>query len=373
MKKILIKLKNKLSSIIKVKLGKHINKKTEKLNKKVVKHHNFSDWFFCVVCGHKYKNVSLKNRLKMYANGFTSDEYVDYNFEKNNMKEYITEVERWKSREINGNYNIVLDDKRLFYEVFSKYIRIPKTLFYITNGRLTSYEGDGVLSYNKVIELLEMYRGFVLRPIRDGGGRGIKIIKKIGNDIFLNEQKCDEGTFKCILQNQQDAVISEYIFQHKYSNEIFDKSVNTIRIITIQEDDGQVKIPIALHRFGTIESVPVDNACSGGIFSMIDLESGVIGKAKSYRTKDTYIYHPNSKSKIEGVTIPRWTEIKEKVTSVANKFPYIKFIAWDIALTDNDIIAIEGNASSDLAFYQMFKPLKNSELGSFYKKYNIIK
>ena len=374
MKKILIKLKNKLSSIIKIKLGKHINKKTEKLNKKVVKHHNFSDWFFCVVCSHKYKNVSLKNRLKMYANGFTSDEYVDYNFEKNNMKEYITEVERWKSREINGKYNVVLDDKRLFYEAFCKYIKIPKTLFYIVKGKFLSYEKDEELSLENIFELLNIYKGLVIRPISDGGGRGICIVKQIGDKIYLNDDECDKNTVKDVFKGQNDSVVSEYVFQHKYANDIFDKSVNTIRIVTIQKENGKAEIPIALHRFGTKESIPVDNACNGGIFSIINLENGTIGKAKSYRTDEIYTKHPDSKAQIEGITVPRWNEIKEKVIYVANRFPYIKFIAWDIALTTNDEInAIEGNASTGLNVFQSFEPLKNTSLGEFYKKYNVIK
>ena len=58
------------------------------------------------------------------------------------MKEYLTDVQRWKSRQINGDYNIILDDKRLFYEIFSKYLDIPETIGYLINKKFQNYEGE---------------------------------------------------------------------------------------------------------------------------------------------------------------------------------------------------------------------------------------
>ena len=52
----------------------------------------------------------------------------------------------------------------------------------------------------------------------------------------------------------------------EYSNKIYSNSVNTIRIIVINNGDGTFSIPIAVHRFGTKTSQIVDNAASGGVF-----------------------------------------------------------------------------------------------------------
>lgn len=66
-------------------------------------------------------------------------------------------------------------------------------------------------------------------------------------------------------------------------------------------------------------------------------------------------------------------KIKKEIINVANKFPYLNFIAWDVVVTDNGLYVLEANASSSLELFQIFKPLKNTELWEFYKYYNIIK
>lgn len=49
------KLKDFLISFIKMNIENYINKKNNILNKKIQKHHEFSDWFYCVVCNKKFK------------------------------------------------------------------------------------------------------------------------------------------------------------------------------------------------------------------------------------------------------------------------------------------------------------------------------
>ena len=109
------------------------------------------------------------------------------------------------------------------------------------------------------------------------------------------------------------------------------------------------------------------------IFSSIDIKSGTLSSARSYRNNDNVKNHPDTNSQIEGVVIPKWNEIKGKIIDIANKFPYINFIAWDVAVTDDGFSVIEGNASTGLPIFQMFKPLRDEKLGEFYKKMGIIK
>lgn len=317
--------------------------------------------------------MSLKNKVKMYLKGFTSDDYVNYNFARNDPKDYITESERWKSRNINGKYNIVLDDKRLFYETFCRHLNIPRTLLFVSDGNIFDYETHRILNTEEVVNVLKEYKGLVFRPLSSGGGKDINIITFINDKFFLNHICQTEENIKDFLKVQYNCVVSEYLFQHKYSSDIYDKSVNTIRIITIQEENKGAIIPLALHRFGTDDSYPVDNACSGGIFAPIYVETGVIGKAKSYRNNHTVVLHPNTNTRIEGVIVPKWDYIKESIISVANKFPYINFFAWDVVITNDGFSVIESNISTDIAFFQMYNPERNGILGNFYRKKGVIK
>ena len=76
---------------------------------------------------------------------------------------------------------------------------------------------------------------------------------------------------------------------------------------------------------------------------------------------------------IEGQKVPKWEELKEMCISVASKFSYIPYMAWDIVITENGFKVIEINASTDLTLVQMWDGKRNSELGKFFKTEKIIK
>ena len=349
----------------------YINKRKERLTRKLRKHQAFSDWWYCIVNAKKYKDVPLLKRINMYIHGFNSDAYVNYNLSKNNYKDYLNENQRWKSRDINGEYNIVLDDKRLFYETFSSHVKIPKTVLYIKHNVITDYETQKEINVEDILDYIKKYKGLAFRPTNSGGGKFVSVVVYKNGKYDVNGKELDKKDTIEFLKTQCDDIVTEYVFQHEYLANIFSGSVNTIRIVTAQMQNGECIIPIALHRFGTEKSKPVDNACSGGIFAVIDVETGKVGPCKSYLIDDIYYNHPDTGAKIDGVVVPNWDEVKNKILQVAKKFPYIKFVAWDIVVTDDGITVIEGNTSTGFGFFQMFEPAKNSLIGKFYKENGI--
>lgn len=362
----------RLSKFIKEKIGKHIDKKTAKLKKKMEKQHNISDWWFCVVCAKKYKKVHFLDRIKMYLHGFNSDQYVNYHLDKNNYKDYLTDVQRWKSRKINGDYNIVLDDKRLFYETFSKHLKVPKTLLFIKDDKIYDYETNELKDVKYVIELLKSHKGLAFKEISNGGGSGINILKYVEDKYYINNKEVDYDEVSSYISYIRNNLVTEYAFQHEYSNKIYSNAINTLRIVTIQTEENGAIVPLAMHRFGTNESGQVDNACSGGIFCPVDIKTGEIGQAMSYRNNDVLDVHPDTKEQIAGIIVPNFDKIKQKLIDVANKFPYINFVAWDVVVTDdNDFWVLEGNTSTGFGFFQCFKPYKNTELGKWYESKGI--
>lgn len=55
------------------------------------------------------------------------------------------------------------------------------------------------------------------------------------------------------------------------------------------------------------------------------------------------------------------------------QLPYIKYVGWDIVITDDDIVAIEGNNHPALKVIQLHEPfLKDPRVRKFYKHYGII-
>ena len=147
-----------------------------------------------------------------------------------------------------------------------------------------------------------------------------------------------------------------------YSDQIYDKTVNTIRMITPRDvHTHQFKIFFAVQRIGTEATIPVDNGGRGGRVAKIDLDTGILSEARCLHNRNVYKVHPDSKAPIEGAQIPGWDRIKEEVLALANKMPYMHFIAWDIPVsyTHLDVYKRQSIASLTIllsAFSQVFSP-----------------
>jgi hypothetical protein len=318
----------------------------------------------------KFK-IPYYKRLMLNLKGFTADEYVLYNLKVNSMSDYISEYHRWKSREINGRYKIIFDDKLIFAEIFGKYLDVPRNLAWVKNGKIYDLKG-GLYKNKDCISLLDKYQRLIIKPvIHGGGGKDISLITKSGKSAELNYKPVSLKEIVDYIKQHNDAIITEFVEQHPYASELYDKTTNTIRLITIMDNDKNCsKIIAAVHRIGTKVTIPVDNASIGGLVSKVDLESGTLGLSKNYDNK-TYEYHPDSGKKIIGTQIPYWTNIKEEIKSAANMFPYIRFIAWDIVVTRDGFAVIEGNASTGLKLFQLWCGARNTELGRFFEEYGL--
>ncbi|MDD2229555.1 MAG: sugar-transfer associated ATP-grasp domain-containing protein, partial [Candidatus Cloacimonetes bacterium] len=90
----------------------------------------------------------------------------------------------------------------------------------------------------------------------------------------------------------------------------------------------------------------VDNMFSGGIAAPVDDKTGIIcGPAVTIDpTEDIdFDYHPISKVRITGAQLPYWKETLELISSVSEIVPGIKSVGWDVAITENGPLLVEGN------------------------------
>ena len=58
---------------------------------------------------------------------------------------------------------------------------------------------------------------------------------------------------------------------------------------------------------------------------------------------------------------------------LADKLPYMHFIAWDILITEEGHCIIEANTSSGVNIIQLWGGQRNKELGDFYRYHKVIK
>lgn len=98
-----------------------------------------------------------------------------------------------------------------------------------------------------------------------------------------------------------------------------------------------------------------DNLSSGGITCKIDAATGIIAsKGCSFDiTLPLYDVHPVSGLTLEGFQIPYWGEVRSMCLKAAAKYNDNRCIGWDVAITNNGPLLIEGNHDWGARVWQM--------------------
>jgi hypothetical protein len=135
----------------------------------------------------------------------------------------------------------------------------------------------------------------------------------------------------------------EFVQQHPVIQSLSSSGLNTVRMMTIINNDGGVDILGARMRISV--NSHVDNLASGNIACPIDLETGeIVGKGVySDITKASVTHHPVSGISLIGYQIPMWNEIIETTKKIALHHPENRGVGWDVALTEKGPDFIEGN------------------------------
>ena len=109
------------------------------------------------------------------------------------------------------------------------------------------------------------------------------------------------------------------------------------------DKNGDVHILKAKYRVGVGDAIT--DTSEGCIAYPISIEHGCIegpGINEVLNSK-IYFYHPGCEKLVVGLRIPMWKRVLEIVTSAAKMIPQIRYIGWDIAITNNGVEIIEGN------------------------------
>lgn len=324
-------------------------------------------------------NVPFLKRIFLSLKGFKADQYVQYNFAQNDPQEYITAFERWKSREVDGVYNIVMDDKLIFSEIFGKYIPIPALLAWISHGNIIGMHGHDV-NNESLTEFVRQEGSVVIKPTNNGGGTGVYVIHAENGAFDINGKRSSDVALMALVESCRDSIITRFIRQSSFGSALYPHATNTVRIIVVrQKGDSHCTAVAAIQRIGRDTSRPVDNCSMGALASEIDMQTGILGSATSYYKPENldrltfHDNHPDTGAPIKGMTIPNWPDLVKSVCTAADQLPYIKLIAWDIVITDAGLCAIEANASCGLDLLQVFRGCRNTALGQFYRDNGVIK
>ena len=174
---------------------------------------------------------------------------------------------------------------------------------------------------------------------------------EIGDRLFVKKMngECGEGCYLIDSSSDLKALAesmkgSEYLVQyvvpqHEAINAVNDSCLNTIRIITVYSN-GVPCVFAHFMRFGGGDLIN-DNRATGGYAVGISDDGKLMKHGIGHHSMSEI--HPKSKVVFEGIEIPYWEDVKKLVVKAHMLLPEIPTIGWDVAITPDGPILIEGN------------------------------
>lgn len=304
--------------------------------------------------------------------------YVLKKLKNMRFKEYFNKAEEIGSKVNKSKFNILFDMAKCALKYGSGYMDYFEFEFYLLNDEERStyltgrYNNEIIKKYNKKeywhilsdkVEFNNKFRNYlgrdfidlktasfkdfkefisnkdkiIVKPVNSCGGKGIEVIS-LDKDKLKNEYNILK-IYNKIVKNEQ-FLVEEYIVQNKELSRLYDKSVNSLRVLTFLDDKGKVHIMNTILKIGN--NGDVDNFSSGGMYTFVN-EQGQVYVPAIDEKGNIFSKHPISKENILGFNVPNYDLVLPFVTELAKMVPEVRYIGWDIVLTEDGILVIEGN------------------------------
>ena len=297
------------------------------------------------------------------------------------LENYLSreEVIAFESKNVLNTYLCVTSDKAVFYSLcLAAIVRIPKLLAvfdrpagWTPDGRILSSESD----WCALLESLP--RAFVVKPALGLLGRGVTAFCREGDDFLdhkaqrrtrvelyellcnAKEQNLFTGSFSHhslkLPKGSHKTIIQERLYAHPEIAKLTGSdALCTCRLLTHTDPSGNIQLLASAMRMINGNNI-VDNFDSGktgNLWCGVDADTGRVleafARVERANRMELVTRHPTTGRDIIGFCIPHWKEAVELARRLATVFRPQPFIHWDIGITRDGPVAIEGNVGGHL-------------------------
>lgn len=247
------------------------------------------------------------------------------------------------------SYQILVRDKYIFSCYLSNAVgshAVPKTIAVIQDNTVIVEP----TKENQTVEQFFSDNKKVICKIIDGEcADSVLLLTVKDNQITNGKDSITINKLKKIFTGKR-YLVQEVVVQHDDVNYLNPYCVNTIRIITVRGKSGVINVLAASIRISARRDSFVDNRAAGGMAVGINND----GTLMKYGFQHTEFGGRNEKHPITGVVfegyqLPYWSEVVELVKASHKAIIGLQSIGWDVAITPNGPILIEGNDNWEIA------------------------
>ena len=276
----------------------------------------------------KWGGVVIDFVISYLRYGFSAEDYFiignGYTLSKYEKKRFFTLKKAfWLAENVNDSeYVHFLENKAEALNLFSGLV--SRNWLYAPKA-----------SFDEFLVFVDKTPVFIAKPVGGMCGKGIE---------KHSTSNTTEEELKALYNHlaSDDMLLEECLKAH---DDIYlgTTALSTFRIYTMIDQKGEVHILKAKYRVGTGNTIT--DTAEGCIAYPISIEYGVIegpGINEVLNSKQ-YLYHPNCDKLVVGMKIPMWDRVLDVVTEAAKMIPQIRYVGWDIAITNKSVEIIEGN------------------------------
>lgn len=286
--------------------------------------------------------------------GINDDDYLD-------LRQYM--YRRDKSNDAKPYNTLCLVRNKKLFAIYGKYYGFPvwDSIGVMQKGVIIEDNG----AKHEIIDILKTHKNIFIKPIDGKKGSGIFRIQYDESTYSLNYKTIEvEELCKTLKEaSLSDSYLVQDLFiQNKILSTLYDKSVNTLRIVTVNpkhsENVNDVVLVAAILRIGANGSV-VDSHSQGGLEVAVN-KDGKLDKYAYYKpgfgTK--VVSHPNSGVIFEGYQLPFYNEAVEVCRSFHAKLNKLHHIGWDVIFSEKGVHLFEANDSTGTMLQTFLGPLR---------------
>jgi len=272
--------------------------------------------------------------LKYGAGYYDYTIFEFYNMKASQRKTYMTRMKNKKLMAMLNDpaYTDIFDKKHTFYEYFSDYL-----------GRdfVNMYTADK----ETVRKFVEGKTQMIAKPSEGECGIGIE-------KIDLTQFKDFDEIYAYVTDPKKNfGVIEDVLIQHPEMSRLYPHAINCFRIVTLVHE-GVPHVLYAVLKTGNNGNF-VDNLENGGFACHFDLEKGEVCGPGHTNKMEIVKTHPATGVDFVGFKPPFVKETIEMVKKAALVVPQVKYIGWDVCITENGPAIVEGNNFAAYDFPQL--------------------
>lgn len=272
----------------------------------------------------------------------------------------LAAINRWRPNPLGANE---MSDKALFARECARAgVPFPQVLASVADGAVTVHGTWTSLA-----------RDLFCKPQRGMGAKHTAAFRHAGDGLYRDEDGCtltlDQVFHRATKEGRgKPMLVQPWLSNHPSLAGFARDSLITFRVVTCLDEQGKPEVTLAMLRLLAKLEPRWTDLPDEEYAAAINPQTGMLGLWLGDNFSTTPIHHthhPRTGRPITGTIAPQWPALKDAALAAHRAFMHRIVIGWDIALTPEGPMVLEGNSNFDVMFLQRVHglPIGQTRLG----------